>query len=89
MAADMADTRSSSTSFGRAEAMIRPSTDTTADDSISGETARIWRNLVTICSVFVKAISSLLSMGEDKITIHEFTIILSKQKADSWVNKKI
>jgi hypothetical protein len=77
MAADMADTRSSSTSFGRAEAMIRPSTETTADASISGEAACIWRKRETICSVRDEFIPYQLSIGEDKFTTLEFTIILS------------
>jgi hypothetical protein len=53
MAADMADTRSSSTSRGSAEAMLRPSTLTTADASISGEEACNSRRRSTIFCVLV------------------------------------
>src|SRR5512137_1340320 len=51
MAADIADTRSSSTPAGNEEAMIKPSTDTTADASTSGVPACKSRKRSTICSV--------------------------------------
>src|SRR5512139_338209 len=51
MAADMADTRSSSTPAGSDDAMIKPSTDTTADASQSGVPACKSRKRSTICSV--------------------------------------
>jgi hypothetical protein len=58
MAADIADTRSSSTSSGKAEAIVRPSTLTTADASTSGEEALRSRKRSTMSSVrdFVKLI---------------------------------
>src|SRR5512143_2454889 len=57
IAADMADTRSSSTSCGKAEAMLNPSTLTTADASISGDEACRSRKRSTISweRDFVKA----------------------------------
>src|SRR3989304_1109914 len=50
IAADMADTRSSSTFVGRAEAIVKPSTLTTAEASISGVLRCISTNRATICS---------------------------------------
>src|SRR5512136_1355227 len=51
IAADIADTRSSSTPAGSDDAMIRPSTETTAEASTSGVPACKSRKRSTICSV--------------------------------------
>src|SRR5512142_459232 len=51
IAADIAETRSSSTPCGNAEAMLNPSTLTMAEASISGDEACSSRKRSTICCV--------------------------------------
>src|SRR6185436_17236056 len=51
IAADIAETRSSSTPCGKADAILRPSTLTTADASMSGDEACNSRRRSTICCV--------------------------------------
>src|SRR3990170_6186132 len=64
MAADMAETRSSSTPPGRDEAMISPSTDTTAEASTS--VVFVWssRNRLTSCSLRALSMNTLHPAGK-------------------------
>jgi hypothetical protein len=69
IAADMADTRSSSVVAGKSEAIVKPSTLTTADASMSGLEARILRkrSMMSWVRVFWSAIT-LLSLGQSLST---------------------
>src|SRR5687768_9078705 len=69
IAADIAETRSSSTPCCRAEAMIKPSTETTADASMSGAAACILRRRSTIRSERDFVIKGLLNISLSKFTI--------------------
>src|SRR5688572_32207362 len=73
IAADIAETRSSSTPCCRAEAMINPSTETTAEASISGAAACILRRRSTIRSERDFAIKGLLNVSLPKFTILQFS----------------